>query len=232
MRSYGCMRDGGINGHAPTALRMRSLARDSAETRESRAASGSVTPGLLSSRTATRSARRASFVVICNSAAAVAPTGPPPTMRTSNGSLAVAGTAPALIVAHSSSAVSPSRYIGRARAAHCRGKPRQARRGAAEAQTDPRQRPLRGRREIERQQAEVAQESGAGHAAAEEAHETVREAHHATAVGRTPVRELLQQLRRAYIAGRAGDHFREQRGITQTQIESLSGDRMQRLRGI
>ena len=60
-----------IRGHAPMAARMRSLARDSAETRESRGASGAVAVGLLSSRTATRRGWRASFVANCSNAAAL-----------------------------------------------------------------------------------------------------------------------------------------------------------------
>src|SRR6185437_5681520 len=79
---------------------------------------------------------------------------------------------------------------------------------------------------------DVAQEADRGPPAPEELHERIGEAHDPAAIGRAPLGEPAQYLRRSYITTGAGDHLSEQSGIAQPEVETLAGDRMQRLGGI
>src|SRR5215472_15089654 len=78
----------------------------------------------------------------------------------------------------------------------------QARRRAAEAGTDACQRALRRRREVEYQQAEVAQQPHAGTAVAEELYQGVGEADDAGAIAGAPGGEALERRRRTDVAAR------------------------------
>src|SRR5215472_3311380 len=108
----------------------------------------------------------------------------------------------------------------------------QARRRAAETGTDACQRALRRGREVENQQAEVAQESDSEPAVAEELHQRVGKADDPEAIACTPGGEALQQRRCTDVAARVDYDLSQHRRIAQPEVEALPGHRMQGLRRV
>ena len=122
-------------------------------------------------------------------AAALAPTGPPPTMSTSNGS-------PDGFAQSRSSRRSLQRQSAR-----------QARRGSAEAQTDSRQRALGGRREVESNRPRLRIRPTPGIRLPKRLHQAVGEAHDAAAVAARPPENFRSSSARAHVTRGVGDQL-------------------------
>ena len=109
--------------------------------------------------------------------------------------------------------------------------------GCAERQL--RQRTLRRRHEIERQHADVAQRLDRPERLREQPHQPVGEADDVAAIGDPPLAIALAATvpspgsnAVALLRTPVGEHFRQAGCIAQAEIETLPGDRMQRLRGV
>src|ERR1700685_703764 len=196
------MRAAAIVGHAPAASRMRSLARENAATRRSIGAWRAGKAGGSRSSTATVSLCAWRCEARASSAATQAPTGPPPTTRTSSSSATGA----------QSAQVEPTR---------------KARRWSPEARAHARKRALRRRHQIKQQQPEVAQHANAAPPVPEELDEAVGKANHAASIARAPVGKLPQQRCTAPILAICGEELGEHRAIAQTEIEALAGNWVQ-----
>ena len=107
----------------------------------------------------------------------------------------------------------------------------------------PRQRQLRqrvlGRRhQIEREHADVAQRLDRAERLREQAHQAVGEANDVAAIGVAPLAVALEPQavarieRIALLRASVREHLRETGCVAQTEIEALTGDRVQRLRGV
>ena len=92
--------------------------------------------------------------------------------------------------------------------------------------------------QIEREHADVAQRFDRAERLREQPHQAIGEADDVAAIGGAPLAIALEPQsvagieRVALLRASVGEHFSEAGGIAQAEIESLAGDRMQRLRGV